>query len=83
MVRALKQAFLEFDTNLRYKGIGFDQGCTAAIAIVTPFHIFVGNCGDSRAMILLENGLIHTTKDHKPMTNVEMLRIQKAGDFVK
>lgn len=74
-VLGIKGVFLDFDAKLRLTGIGRESGSTATIALVTPSHVFVANCGDSRAMLLFRNGDVHTTRDHKPTDQGEMERI--------
>ncbi|CAG8729052.1 20853_t:CDS:2, partial [Dentiscutata erythropus] len=60
------------------------SGCTAVMAIVTPNgDIYVGNAGDSRA-VLSEDGIaIPMSDDHKPVNQDESKRITDAGGFVE
>lgn len=34
--------------------IGYSAGCTACSAIITPTDIYVGNAGDSRAVLAVK-----------------------------
>ncbi|KAG6491975.1 probable protein phosphatase 2C 24 [Zingiber officinale] len=57
-------------------------GSTAVVAVVSPTHIVVANCGDSRA-VLCRNGVpIPLSSDHKPDREDELLRIEEAGGRV-
>ncbi len=62
-------------------------GCTACSAIITPTDIFVGNSGDSRAVLAIKKGdkneAIEMSIDHKPENTLEKKRIEKAGGFVE
>jgi serine/threonine protein phosphatase PrpC len=62
-------------------------GCTAVSAIVTPDKIYVGNSGDSRAVVGVKEGSKLTglalSEDHKPDNIEEKARIEKAGGFVE
>ena len=50
--------------------MGFAAGCTACSAIITSTQIFVGNAGDSRAVLGVKKGsnyqAIELSVDHKP-----------------
>ena len=66
------------------------SGCTAVCAIITPSHVIVGNCGDSRCIIsnALTDGIdcdyncISLTEDHHPCLKEESERIYAAGGKV-
>lgn len=63
------------------------SGSTAVCALISSTHVFLANCGDSRAVIS-RNGApncvayLISTYDHKPINPVEKERIQKAGGSV-
>ena len=67
--------------------IAMGTGCTAVSAIVTPDRIYVGNSGDSRAIVGLREGSsikgLQLSEDHKPDNIEEKQRIEKAGGFVE
>lgn len=70
--------------------IAFAAGCTACSAIITPTDIFVGNSGDSRAVLARKpktaGGKFRTvpmSEDHKPDLPSEKRRIEDAGGFVE
>lgn len=67
--------------------IAMGTGCTAVSAIVTRDKIYVGNAGDSRAIVgLAEAGHIkgiQLSEDHKPDNIEEKARIEAAGGFVE
>ena len=70
--------------------IAFAAGCTACSAIITPTDIFVGNAGDSRAVLARKPKAaggkfrcIPMSEDHKPDLAREKARIEAAGGFVE
>ena len=50
--------------------------------LISPSHIFVANCGDSRAVLYRSGGIGFSTQDHKPINPSEKQRIQNAGGSV-
>jgi serine/threonine protein phosphatase PrpC len=58
------------------------SGSTAITAFVTPTHIIVGNCGDSRSVLVRGNKAVAMSEDHKPTNASEEQRIVKAGGTV-
>ncbi|KAH7704590.1 protein phosphatase 1B, partial [Aphelenchoides avenae] len=78
----IRDAFLTFDGDSRKLCDALDMSGTAALcAFVTPTHIVLANCGDSRAIFSRLSYFIATT-DHKPTTPIELERIEKAGGVV-
>jgi len=67
--------------------VAYAAGCTACSAIITPTDIFVGNSGDSRAVLAVKKGdkltAVDMSVDHKPDNPSEKARIEKAGGFVE
>ena len=67
--------------------IAHAAGCTACSAIITPTEIYVGNAGDSRAVLAKRAGDKYTayemSEDHKPDLPTEKIRIEDAGGFVE
>eukprot|EP00249_Psilotum_nudum_P022906 c28687_g2_i3 orf=511-2262(+) len=57
-------------------------GSTAVVAVVSPRQIIVGNCGDSRAVLLRAGKAIALSRDHKPEREDERSRIEAAGGRV-
>jgi hypothetical protein len=59
------------------------SGSTAITAFVTPTHIVVANCGDSRAILVgTDRNCIFASEDHKPYNEDEKRRIEGAGGSV-
>lgn len=59
------------------------QGTTAVLVLKKGPELWVANCGDSRAIIALNNGSsITLTDDHKPNREDEHRRIVLTGGFV-
>ncbi|KAK8537082.1 hypothetical protein V6N12_043261 [Hibiscus sabdariffa] len=57
-------------------------GSTAVVALLTPEHIVVANCGDSRAVLCRGGMAIPLSFDHKPDRPDERARIEAAGGRV-
>lgn len=57
-------------------------GSTAVVAILSPEHIIVANCGDSRAVLSRGGRAIPLSVDHKPDRSDELARIEAAGGRV-
>jgi len=59
------------------------SGCTACVTLITKDEIYVANAGDSRC-VLSKNGVaVNMSEDHKPELELERIRIEKAGGYVK
>ncbi|CAG8451464.1 6714_t:CDS:2 [Ambispora leptoticha] len=83
---AIKEGFLGTDEDLKKdpKYANDPSGCTAVIALVTPDNkIYVGNAGDSRAVLSVRGEAKPMSEDHKPVNKEEQARITKAGGFVE
>ena len=79
---ALNNTFLAVDYKL-YQGSGFTSGSTAVVALWPhdDNYLYIGNLGDSRAIVWSGNQLIVETKDHKPQYEIE--RIKASGGFIE
>ncbi|XP_055334043.1 protein phosphatase 1B-like, partial [Paramacrobiotus metropolitanus] len=82
--RGLVKGFLRVDEELRQlseiQSGAVQGGSTATCALVTPEWIYLANCGDSRGMIVSQQGtVVLATRDHKPNTKTERQRIERAG----
>jgi len=51
-------------------------------ALVTPTHIIVANCGDSRCVLVRAGKAVDMSIDHKPYLEAEQRRIEHAGGTV-
>lgn len=83
---AMKNGFLGTDEDLRNdpQFSNDPSGCTAVTAIITPDNwVYVGNAGDSRAVISIKGDATEMSDDHKPVKKEESTRITKAGGFVE
>lgn len=58
------------------------SGSTAITVLLTPTHIICGNCGDSRAIAIVDGAAVALSEDHKPYTPSEQARIEAAGGTV-
>ncbi|EXC20871.1 putative protein phosphatase 2C 75 [Morus notabilis] len=57
-------------------------GSTAVVVVLTPDHIVVANCGDSRAVLSRSGRAVPLSHDHKPDRSDELERIEAAGGRV-
>ncbi|GET04053.1 phosphatase 2C-like domain-containing protein [Rhizophagus clarus] len=83
---AIKNGFLGVDEDMRNDAqfAKDSSGSTAVTAIITPQnHVYVGNAGDSRAVISIDGIANPMSTDHKPYKNEESDRITKAGGNVE
>jgi protein phosphatase 1B len=82
----IKTGFLKLDDELRELPetvTGEDKsGSTAVCAMISPSHIFIANCGDSRIVLSRDSAVAFSTYDHKPVNPIEKERIQNAGGSV-
>ncbi|GAB6029383.1 Protein phosphatase 1B [Chamberlinius hualienensis] len=82
----IRDGFLRLDEKMRQipeMQSGEDKsGSTAVCTLVSPHHLFIANCGDSRAVLSRDKHPVFSTLDHKPMNPVEKERIQNAGGSV-
>jgi len=58
------------------------SGSTAVACLVSPTHIYLINCGDSRSLVCSDNQIVLCTYDHKPINPAERERIHNAGGSV-
>ncbi|PON60002.1 Protein phosphatase 2C [Trema orientale] len=94
--RALERSFARMDeaaiTTCACGSVGLSCGCepmevalggsTAVVAVLTPDHIVVANCGDSRAVLCRGGRAVPLSNDHKPDRPDERARIEAAGGRV-
>eukprot|EP01064_Diplonema_japonicum_P016234 TRINITY_DN24230_c0_g1_i1.p1 TRINITY_DN24230_c0_g1~~TRINITY_DN24230_c0_g1_i1.p1 ORF type:complete len:387 (+),score=136.48 TRINITY_DN24230_c0_g1_i1:31-1161(+) len=78
---ALKKGFLSLDGEMRKKEM--QAGSTATVCVVTADKIYTANSGDSRAVVCQNKAAVALSEDHKPMSEVEKTRIEKAGSTVE
>lgn len=84
--QGIKTGFLKLDKEMRRVpalASGRDKaGSTAVCALISPYNIYIANCGDSRAIFCNTGKVVFATKDHKPCCPEEKERIQEAGGTV-
>ncbi|KAF8102627.1 hypothetical protein N665_0198s0321 [Sinapis alba] len=78
--RALFNSFMRVDFELGF--VPETVGSTSVVAVVFPTHIFVANCGDSRAVLCRGKTPLALSVDHKPDREDEAARIEAAGGKV-
>lgn len=80
---AIRVSFIDLDNNIRNTiNEGEKSGSTAVVVLVSPSHVYFGNCGDSRAIYCRDAKQAFATADHKPINPEEKSRIEKAGGSV-
>lgn len=84
--KAFRQGFLNLDEKIRnlpeFERGEDKSGSTAVACLISPTHIYLINCGDSRSLISSENNVALCTYDHKPINPAERERIHNAGGSV-
>ncbi|KAL0688481.1 hypothetical protein Bca4012_088158 [Brassica carinata] len=79
--KALFNSFLRVDSEV--ESVAPETvGSTSVVAVVFPTHIFVANCGDSRAVLCRGKTALPLSTDHKPDREDEAARIEAAGGKV-
>lgn len=76
---ALRDAFRKTDQELKGSQTGDFVGATAVVAVLDSNHVYLANCGDSRAVISRAGVACPVTQDHKPDREDEAERVQNAG----
>ena len=90
---AIKKGFLETDSTdsrmmKKINLVAYDPiedretdfpGSTAVACLISPTHVYIMNCGDSRAILVSDNQIKIVTLDHKPNNPLEKERIENAG----
>jgi len=83
---ALEEGFIALDAEMKQLPAvmaGQDHsGSTAVTCFITPTHIIVGNCGDSRLVVARSGSAVFGSEDHKPTMDSEKTRIYNAGGTV-
>lgn len=82
---AIQAGYLDMDSALRVhpEMEGDPSGSTAVSALFTPEALYVGNAGDSRAVLSVrDQPVIPMSFDHKPSNHTEAERIFAAGGFL-
>ncbi|XP_034942633.1 protein phosphatase 1B isoform X2 [Chelonus insularis] len=84
VIKGIHSGFLRFDHKMRdLPEMSEDKsGSTAVCAFISPKHIYIANCGDSRAVLYSSRCPVFSTRDHKPALPAEKERIQAAGGSV-
>ncbi|XP_074104396.1 protein phosphatase 1B isoform X1 [Cotesia typhae] len=84
VIKGIHSGFLRLDHKMRdLLEMSKDKsGSTAVCAFISPKHIYIANCGDSRAVLCSAGSPVFSTRDHKPVLPAEKERIQAAGGSV-
>mmetsp|Transcript_19735 Transcript_19735/g.25569 ORF Transcript_19735/g.25569 Transcript_19735/m.25569 type:complete len:475 (+) Transcript_19735:400-1824(+) len=78
---AIEDALAELESIIisQSKAQGWDSGTTAAVCAIYNGHIYVGNIGDSKAVLMCGDEAIVLTKDHNLVNDAEKQRVQSEG----
>lgn len=79
---ALTSAFIHVDEQLAKDKTAHEVGTTAVVALLTSSHLWVANCGDSRAVLCRNGTAVPLSSDHKASRTDEVSRVQAAGGYV-
>ncbi|KAM4727007.1 putative protein phosphatase, Mg2+/Mn2+ dependent, 1Nb (putative) [Anableps anableps] len=82
---AIIEGFMQTDKHLHSvaRREGWERGGTTVVStLISPYYIYFGNCGDSRAMLCRSGQVCFSTEDHKPYSPLEKERIESAGGSV-
>lgn len=82
VIGALREAFLRTDADLAGTEVGEVVGTTAVTAVLSQSELFIGHCGDSRAVLCRRGVAVPLTSDHKPGREDEMARVSSLGGKV-
>mmetsp|Transcript_35844 Transcript_35844/g.84956 ORF Transcript_35844/g.84956 Transcript_35844/m.84956 type:complete len:769 (-) Transcript_35844:132-2438(-) len=77
--QALTEAFLRTNAEFCETDDADHVGSTAVCCLIGSRQICVANCGDSRAIMWRNGGVIALTDDHKPDRQDERERVEEAG----
>ncbi|PHU26822.1 putative protein phosphatase 2C 47 [Capsicum chinense] len=81
--KAVRNAFQKADNTLAdTKSLDSTSGTTALIALILGRTMLIANAGDSRAVLGKRGRAIELSKDHKPNSTSEKLRIEKLGGVI-
>ncbi len=72
-------AYRNFDESICNED--FNSGSTAVVVILYKDTLIFSNLGDSRAILLEDENLVHWTKDHKPINEKERIK-KSAGGYL-
>jgi protein phosphatase 1L len=76
----LREAYLAVDRHLVEGSV--DSGTTAAGIYLIDDRFLAANCGDTRIVIGIKDGVSTLTLDHKPNLSEELQRIEDQGGYV-
>ncbi|XP_055911797.1 probable protein phosphatase 2C T23F11.1 [Eupeodes corollae] len=82
---ALKQAFLDIDSEMLYNESCGEQmaGSTAVVVLIKNNRLYCANAGDSRAIACVNGDVEVLSLDHKPNNDAETKRIYEGGGWVE
>jgi serine/threonine protein phosphatase PrpC len=78
--KALKNTFNELSSEIIDKKI--ESGTTALVTLVCGGDLYIGNCGDARAVLCRDGNAVRLSVDHKPDDPLERKRIRELGGYV-
>jgi len=77
---SLKSSFFELNEQVKQRALS--GGTTAIVALFLKDRFYIGNAGDSRSVLCLQDKAVRLSNDHKPDDPTEEARIKKAGGHV-
>lgn len=84
-IEVLQESFEKLESELLQlaKESKIRDGSTALAALLFENHLFVGNLGDSRAVLVSKDESLRLSVDHKPDDEKERERIEESGGMVR
>ena len=76
----LVETFRSIDSKI--KEVGFTDGSSTNIVLVTPKQYIVANCGDSRCILVRTKNIVTMNEDHTVSNADELDRIKSCDGFV-
>eukprot|EP00164_Ancoracysta_twista_P001767 GFYU01002320.1.p1 GENE.GFYU01002320.1~~GFYU01002320.1.p1 ORF type:complete len:893 (-),score=187.31 GFYU01002320.1:336-3014(-) len=80
MEEIIRQAYLSVNDKMHAMQSNLESGTTALTALVVDKTLYVGNLGDSRAVMCRAGEAVRITYDHRPLHEVG--RIREVGGYV-
>lgn len=84
VVNAIRWGFFNADNAVRIEDLSGSEACgsTACVCVIRGDTVYIGNAGDSRAVLSIKGVAKALSVDHKPILPAETARIKKAGGDV-
>ena len=82
LLQTIRKVFMKVHESIGAAEIGVMQGATAVAALICSNYLYVGNVGDTRAVLCRNGVAVRLSFDHKPELPEEEKRIRTLGGYV-